>query len=202
MDELHPEILDKISSTGFRFHELTGTRDDLVPVLVARGVTQLYREDGRRDVNIGHDEPDLGSRINEEWERLARECGLFSLASDGRCEFLIGIDTAVDVPDEPEFESHRWVRVSLAEDWDIAGAGCESGLLGMGRNNPTFVMTSVSGDVVMIAGYWQIGIGIGFAPHPERIAKLRERAERITSYDHVEAAQRDWAERWLRSANV
>lgn len=200
--DLPQGILDKISATGFSFLEVVDTRDELTPVLVARYVTQLYPQDGRRDVIIDHEEPNLHSKINEEWERAATECGLFSVTGDGEREFLIGIDISVDVPDEPEFNSYRWVRVSLSEGWDIAGAGCESGLLGTGRNNPTFAMMSVSGEVVMIAGYWQIGIGFGIASHPEKILKLREHAKRIASYAHIESAQRNWAERWLLNLNT
>ncbi|MEV6687885.1 hypothetical protein AB0N28_21500 [Streptomyces sp. NPDC051130] len=197
MNGLHPDLVGKLAAAGFGFVEVVDTRDDLVPVLVARYVTQLYPEDGRQDINIDHDVPDLGAAISTEWERLAAECGLFSVTADGRREFLVGIDTAVDVPDETEFEAHRWVRVTMADAWDIAGAGCESGILGVGRNNPTFMMASLNGDVVMISGYWQIGIGIGYAPRPERIAELREQARRVASYTHMERAQRDWAERWL-----
>ncbi|AJT65036.3 hypothetical protein T261_3366 [Streptomyces lydicus] len=161
----------------------------------------MYPEDGRRDFVIGHEEPNLHSSINEEWESVARECGLFSVTPDGRREFLIGIDVSVDMSDESEFMSYRWVRVSLSDGWDIAGAGCESGLLGAGSNNPTFAMMSVSGDIVMIAGYWQIGIGFAVVSHPEKILKLQEHAGRIASYEHIESAQRNWAERWLLNLN-
>ncbi|UNO40245.1 hypothetical protein [Streptomyces sp. MST-110588] len=194
---LHPEILDAISAAGFNFIEVVGTRDDLTPVGVALYVTQLYEQDGRHDVMISHDEPDLHSRINTEWERVAHECGLFSVAGDGRPEFLIGIDTSMNPSDEAEFRSYRWARVSLCENWDIAGSGCESGLLGAGPNNPTFAMMSVQGDVVMVAGYWQIGIGFSIVSHPEQIVKLQEHAKRIASYEHIETAQRNWAERWV-----
>ncbi|MER8071992.1 hypothetical protein ABTZ59_27195 [Streptomyces sp. NPDC094034] len=200
--ELHPELLGKFSDAGFRVHEVIGTRDDLAPVLVARYVTQLHADEGRRDVIIDHAEQDLHSKINEEWERTARECGLFSMAGDGWPEFLVGVDVSVDMPDESEFKAYRWVRVSLSDGWDVAGAGCESGLLGSGRDNPTFVMMSVTGDVVMVAGYWQIGIGFSVASHPERILKLREHARRIASYEHIESAQRDWAERWVMNVNA
>ncbi|MEU0280354.1 hypothetical protein [Streptomyces sp. NPDC006195] len=199
--ELHQELLGKFSEAGFRVLEVVGTRDDLAPVLVARYVTQLHQDDGRRDVIIDHAESDLHSKINEEWEKVAWECGLFSMTRDGRPEFLIGVDVAVDMPDESEFKAYRWVRVSLSDGWDVAGVGCESGILGSGRNNPTFVMMSVSGDVVMVAGYWQIGIGFAVASHPERIPMLREHAKRIASYEHIETAQRHWAERWMRNVS-
>ncbi|MFE2942545.1 hypothetical protein ACFXKG_26360 [Streptomyces sp. NPDC059255] len=199
MSELHQELLEKLTDAGFGALGVVGTRDDLAPVLVARYVTQLHPDDGRQDVLIGHDEPNLRSRINEEWERAARKHGLFPKAGDGRPDFLIGLDVSVDMPDESEFKSYRWVHVRLSEGWDIAGAGCESGLLGAGADNPTFVMMSVGGDVVMVAGYWQIGIGFSVASRPEKIPKLREHAKRIASYAHIESEQRNWAERWLRN---
>ncbi|WP_329362428.1 hypothetical protein [Streptomyces sp. NBC_01483] len=194
------ELADKLSRAGFTFLEVVETRDDLVPYLVARYVTYLQPEDGRSDVIIEHDEPNLGARFNAEWERAAQECGLFSTASDGRREFLLGLDISADAPDAEDEEnppSYRWVRVLLRDEWDIAGVGCANGVLGSGENNPTFAATSLSGDVVMVAGYWQVGIGFTLASHPERIATLREHAKRIASYEHVEPAQRQWAERWL-----
>ncbi|MFE2870353.1 hypothetical protein [Embleya sp. NPDC059259] len=194
-------VLEKLAVTGFGFLEVLGPRDDLAPVLVARYVTQLGAPDGRWDVIIDHAEPDLGFKINAEWERTALSSGLFSMTDDGKPEFLLGVDVSVDTSDEPEFRSYRWARVSLSEPWDIAGTGCESGLLGAGPNNPTFAMMSVDGEVVMIAGYWQIGIGFAVASHPERIPKLREHAKRTAANAHVENAQRLWAERWLRNSS-
>lgn len=194
------ELVDKLSRAGFKFLEVVETRDDLVPYLVARYATYLQAEDGRWDVVIKHDEPNLGARFNAEWERAAQECGLFSTTSDGRREFLLGLDILTDVSneeDEEDSHSYRWVRVQLCDEWDVAGAGCASGLFGTGENNPSFAATSLNGDVVMVAGYWQVGIGFTVVSHPERIATLREHAKRIASYDHVEPAQRQWAERWL-----
>ncbi|MGW1532367.1 hypothetical protein [Streptomyces aureus] len=195
------ELEDKLSLAGFSFLEVVEPRDDLVPCLVARYVTYLQLDDGRWDVVVKHEEPDLGGRFNAEWERAARESGLFSTARDGRREFLLGLDIRADVANEEgEDEAppvYRWVRVQVRDAWDIAGAGCASGVFGAGANNPTFGAASLSGDVVMAASYWQAGIGFTGASHPERIATLREHAQRIASYDHVELAQRQWAERWF-----
>ncbi|MFB8133533.1 hypothetical protein [Streptomyces mirabilis] len=66
------------------------------------------------------------------------------------------------------------MRVELCDEWDVVGAGCASGLFGAGESNPTFAVTSLSSGVVMVAGYWQVGIGFAVASRPERIAKLRE----------------------------
>ncbi|MEU0435799.1 hypothetical protein ABZ153_29960 [Streptomyces sp. NPDC006290] len=200
------ELADKLSRAGFKFLEVVEPRDDLVPCLVARYVTYLQLEDGRWDVVIKHEEPNLGARFNEEWERAAQEHGLFSTPSDGRREFLLGLDILADVPnvedeegdvDEEVPPSYRWVRVQLCDAWDVAGVGCATGVFGSGENNPAFGAASLNGDVVMTASYWQVGIGFTGASHPERIATLREHAQRIASYDHVEPAQRQWAERWL-----
>ncbi|MFI0962779.1 hypothetical protein ACH4S8_15450 [Streptomyces sp. NPDC021080] len=200
------ESEDKLSRAGFKFLEVVETRDDLVPCLVARYVTYVQLEDGRWDVVIKHDEPDLGARFNAEWERAAQERGLFSTTSDGRREFLLGLDVSADAPnaeDEPGDEdeevppSYRWVRVQLCDAWDVAGVGCATGVFGAGENNPTFCAASSSGDVVMTASYWQVGIGFTGASRPDRITALREHAHRIASSDHVELVQRQWAERWL-----
>ncbi|MET8131353.1 hypothetical protein ABZV24_05165 [Streptomyces sp. NPDC005251] len=200
------ELEDKLSRAGFKFLEVVEPRDDLVPYLVARYVTYLQLEDGRWDVVIEHDEPNLGARFNAEWERAAQERGLFSTTSDGRREILLGLDISTDVPNAEDEEgdedeevppSYRWVRVQLCDAWDVAGVGCATGVFGAGENNPAFGAASLNGDVVMTASYWQVGIGFTGTSHPERITTLREHAQRIASSGHVEPAQRHWAERWL-----
>ncbi|MCY0931584.1 hypothetical protein OTB20_36450 [Streptomyces sp. H27-H1] len=72
---------------------------------------------------LAHGEEDPGTRFNQEWERLARGRGLFSAAADGRPEFLLGVDIAQDDSGDSELQSWRWVRVALADHWDIAGTG-------------------------------------------------------------------------------
>jgi hypothetical protein len=197
VEGLPSELVAKLLLAGFQAEEVVGTRAGLVPVLVARYVTQLGVEDGRRDFLVSHDEPDLRSKLNAEWEGVAVDCGLFSAGNRNQREFLIGLDVSAEALDELETTSYRWVRVGFSEDWDMAGVGCETGLFGAGPNNPTFVVTSLTGDVVMVAGYWQSGIGFAVARSPGKILKLQEHARRIASYAHIEAEQRYWARRWL-----
>lgn len=192
------EALERISAAGFVFRGAMEARDDLPPVNVASYMGHVGRESGRHGFVLGHDEPDLGRRFNEQWERLARDCGLFSAGVDGKPEFLIGVDVVQDDSDEGEAQSWRWVRVTLAEHWDVAGAGCENGILGAGRNNPAFIMMSLDGDVLVHGAYWQDGIGASTVSHPARLQELREHARRIAfDFDWLELETRQWAERWL-----
>ncbi|MFI8520318.1 hypothetical protein ACIGEZ_21190 [Streptomyces sp. NPDC085481] len=192
------EALEKLSAAGFVFHEVLETRDDLPPVNVASYMGHVGAESGRHGFLLAHDEKDLGSRFNGEWERLARDSGLFSTGADGQPEFLIGVDVVQDTSADGESQSWRWVRVALADHWDIAGAGCTNGILGAGANNPAFIMMSLDGDVLVHGGYWQDGIGANTVSHPARLRELREHAGRIASdFDWLELETRQWAERWL-----
>lgn len=214
MSEINSGLLQAFAASGFTFHEVLEPRGDLTPFLVARRLSRLTSQDGLQETLIEHETPDLTAAINRAWEELATAGGLFTTTSaDGRREFLIGLDMDFDPSaqgePEDEFEEesgdesvprYRWVRAALTDHWDIAGAGCESGLLGAGRGNPTFTMSSLTGDTMMIASYWQSGIGIELVKHPERIATLRESAEQIAADDSVESRQREWAELWLEQS--
>ncbi|MFI8910580.1 hypothetical protein ACIGW4_02985 [Streptomyces sp. NPDC053513] len=196
--EVAREAVEKLSAAGFAFRGVMETLDDLPPVNVVSYMSNLGPDSGRHGFLLAHDEQDLSSRFNEEWERLARESGLFSEGAEGRPEFLIGVDTVQDTSEDAELQSWRWVRVALADGWDIAGAGCENGILGAGANNPAFIMMSLDGEVLMGGAYWQDGIGATALTHPARLPELREHARRIAvDFDWLEPEQRQWAGRWL-----
>ncbi|GAA4681317.1 hypothetical protein GCM10023347_40160 [Streptomyces chumphonensis] len=191
------ELVKGLSAAGLDLVEVVGEVDDLLPALVARYVTQLFPEDGRQDVLLRHGTPHLTARLNEEWERTAVASGLFGDGRSGERTFLVGIEMKAGTADEEDIPAYRWARVTLSEGWDIAGAGCASGVLGTGRNNPTFAMASVRGDVLMVAGYWQVGVGFAVISQPEHVSRLRDHARRIAAFPHVEPATREWADRWL-----
>lgn len=196
--DIAQEALDKLSAAGFAFRGVVDTRAGLPPVNVASFVGQLGPESGRQGFLLAHGEEDLGTRFNQEWERLARDRGLFSAASDGRPEFLLGVDIAQDDSGDSELQSWRWVRVALADHWDIAGTGCENGILGAGANNPAFIMMSPDADVLVQGGYWQDGIGATAVSEPNRFQEMRDHARRIAfEFDWLEPEVRQWAERWL-----
>ncbi|MEV0374852.1 hypothetical protein AB0I10_34600 [Streptomyces sp. NPDC050636] len=88
-------------------------------------------------------------------------------------------------------------RVALAPAWDVAGVGSASGALGAGAGNPTFIMASLDGEVLMKSGYYQVGIDLSIVARPRSVARLREQARRLAFSEHLESAQRRWAERWL-----
>lgn len=192
------EALDKLSAAGFAFRGVLDTSGDLPPVNVASFVSNLGPESGRRGFLLAHGEEDLGTRFNREWERLARDRGLFSAGADGRPEFLLGVDIVQDDSGDSELQSWRWVRVALADHWDIAGAGCENRILGAGTNNPAFIMMSTDAEVLVDGGYWQDGIGANAVSEPSRFPELRDHARRIAfDFDWLEPQTRQWAARWL-----
>ncbi len=187
------KLVADLAAAGLLFREVLPIADQLVPVAVAGCMGYLGSEDGRSGVLIGHDEADLCTRINEEWERLAVERGLFS----GGGEFLVGLDLSGADPNEvdPVEIEQRWVRVELAPVWDVAGAGCERGVLGAGAGNPAFLMASLDGEVLMHGGYYQAGISLSTVARPGSIAALREQARRLVSSEYLESDQRRWTQR-------
>lgn len=189
------KLVADLAAAGLLFREVVPISDRLIPVAVAGCMGYLRPEDGRTGVLIGHDEPELCARINAEWERLAVERGLLS----GEGEFLVGLDLSGADPNEadPVELERRWVRVELAPVWDVAGAGCERGVLGVGAGNPAFVMASLDGEVLMHGGYYQAGISLTAVAHPRHIAALREQARRLVSSEYLASDQRRWTERWL-----
>ncbi|MFF3375431.1 hypothetical protein ACFYXF_21100 [Streptomyces sp. NPDC002680] len=192
------EALDKLSAAGLVFREVMGTRGELPPVNVASYMGNLDSESGRHGFVLAHDEKDLGRRFDQEWERLARDSGLFSPGPDGRPEFLLGVDIAQDHSEDGEEQVWRWVRVALGDGWDIAGAGCENGILGAGADNPAFVMMSLDADVVVKGAYYQDGIGASALRHPGRVPELHAHARRIAfEFDWLEDEVREWAGRWV-----
>ncbi|MFI5862380.1 hypothetical protein [Streptomyces sp. NPDC051546] len=196
--DIAQEALDKLSAAGFAFRGVVDTSGELPPVNVASFVSNLGAESGRRGFLLAHGEADLGTRFNQEWERLARDRGLFSEGADGRPEFLLGIDIVQGDSDDSELQSWRWVRVALADHWDIAGTGCENGILGAGANNPAFIMMSTDAELLVDGGYWQDGIGANAVSEPSRFRELRDHARRIAfDFDWLEPETRQWSERWL-----
>ncbi|WP_128978072.1 hypothetical protein [Streptomyces roseicoloratus] len=192
------EALEKLIAAGLVFHGVLETRDDLPPVNVASYMGHVGPDSGRHGFVLAHEEKDLGSRFNVEWERLARDSGLFSPGAGGRPEFLLGVDVAQDTSVDGESQSWRWARVTLSDHWDIAGVGCENGILGAGANNPAFIMMSLDGDILVHGASWQDGIGASAVSHPARFEELRDHAGRIAfAFDWLEPETREWAERWL-----
>ncbi|MDW4911317.1 hypothetical protein RB628_40020 [Streptomyces sp. ADMS] len=76
------EALDKLSAAGLVFRGVMETRDELPPVNIASFMGNLGTESGRHQFVLTHDEKDLGSRFDQEWELLARDSGLFSAGVD------------------------------------------------------------------------------------------------------------------------
>ncbi|MGW1764663.1 hypothetical protein ACWCQL_11400 [Streptomyces sp. NPDC002073] len=159
-----------------------------LPVKAAWLAVSCRREDGRRDLLVERSDAELLAKANAAWFQLASESGLLGAAR----EFLVGIDFGVP----GETAVLRWVRVQLEDDWDVMGAGVESGLLGFGEC-PEFVMMSLDETVIMRATTWDRRIGVLTIPHPDRVQMIRTYVERVAVNPRTESSERVLAENWL-----
>lgn len=114
------DVAAALAPAGLLFIERERGEVEL-PLKPNRSAASSRPEDGRFDARpdevVDVDDPDLVTKVNAGWLRMATEFGLF----DEQREFLISINCSDDV-DDPE---QAWVRVRLLADWDIAGSGVE-----------------------------------------------------------------------------
>ncbi|GII77229.1 hypothetical protein Sru01_22110 [Sphaerisporangium rufum] len=148
-------------------------------------VTSCGPEEGRRDRIVKLPDPDRVVKFNADWYEIATEFGLF--AADR--SFLVALSPAIDpVFDQAREEAHDWEDpvwwqsmwglVELADDWDLAGQGAASGILGSGYGHPGFSMSAVDGSVFIVGTVWQDSIGTVVLPKPYRSPTLRGLAHR------------------------
>ncbi|MEV3987925.1 hypothetical protein AB0J57_03365 [Streptomyces sp. NPDC049837] len=186
---IETQLAELLAQAGLRFCGVDRTLGTL-PVKAAWLSVSCRREDGRRDLVVPRDDAQLLAKANSAWSQLATESGL--LGGEER-EFLLGVDFA-----EPESSPIlRWVRVQLMEDWDVMGAGVESGLLGSGAFCPEFVMMALDETVVLRGTTWEQRIGVLTVPHPHRVEMIRTYVERLAANPRTEPAERTIAENWL-----
>lgn len=189
---------------GMRF---LGTRRGTgIPTRIARVTTCAGPEDGRRDRIVDLNDVDLIARFNAEWCALATEHGLFSAER----QFLVALTPAIDPAfaqereetddwEDPAWWEYVWGLVELQEDWDIAGAGAESGVLGSAYGQPAFVMSAIDGSVFVVGTRWEDGIGVVALPQPYRSSTLRELARRnLEAGGRTEEEEQDM-QAWLVS---
>lgn len=126
------------------------------------------RFDSRPEEMVDIDDPDMPAKVNAGWWRMAVEYGLF----DTRREFLLDVDYRQ--PDEYEVQS-AWVRVRLADDWDLAGSGSIALRSAMGglfttRFVPEFSMLSLDHQALLNTTVWGNGTISTIVIRPDRLA--------------------------------
>ncbi|GAA3417959.1 hypothetical protein [Streptosporangium vulgare] len=189
-----------MSSFGMKFLGLRhGTG---IPTFVAGRVTSCGQEEGRRDRIVKLDDPNLISKFNSDWHEMATEFGLFSV--DRR--FLVSLSPAIDpVFDQAREETDDWEApswwesvwglVELLNDWDLAGAGAASRVLGAGYGHPSFAMSAMDGSVFVVGTVWQDSIGTAALPTPYCSPTLRDSARK--SLGSRTAAENEDLKAWL-----
>ncbi|GAA1406938.1 hypothetical protein AB0B66_15235 [Catellatospora sp. NPDC049111] len=160
-----------------------------IPAEAAVMVTGCRAEDGRVDETVDFDDPDLVAKMNAAWYAMATRHSLFGPDR----EFLLAVGPGDDRP----MPLPHWARVRLEPEWDIAGAGVETGALGVTNRYPRFVMHSLDGEVVIAATAWQDCAGLVMVPHPHRVAVLRRYVEGVLALGHRSPKAADDARAWL-----
>lgn len=170
---------------GFGMRFLCLRRGTGIPARMAGMVTSCGPEEGRRDRVVKLDDPHCIEKFNADWYEMSTEFGLFS--ADRR--FLVSLSPAIDPVfdrareeaddwEDPAWWERVWGLVELSSDWDLAGAGAASGVLGAGYCTPGFAMSAVDGSVFVVGTVWQDSIGTAVLPEPYRSPTLQELARR------------------------
>lgn len=128
------------------------------------------RFDATRDEIIDLDDPDLPAKLDAGWWRMATEYGLLN----EQREFLLSVnyqDYLTEQDQEPEL---AWVRVRLAEDWDLGGGGASQlrsffAELFTERYVPEFIMVSLDGRMVLDTTVWGNGTISTLVVRPDRL---------------------------------
>ncbi|MEV4005942.1 hypothetical protein [Actinomadura sp. NPDC049753] len=112
------DIAAALAPAGLRF--LGREAGDVpLPTRPGRSAASSRTEDGRIDAEpdevVGVDDPELATKLNAAWLRLAQQHGLFN----ERREFLLAIDCSTGDELQP---APAWVRVQLKGEWTSRGA--------------------------------------------------------------------------------
>ncbi|MFF5110015.1 hypothetical protein [Streptosporangium sp. NPDC000509] len=156
-----------------------------IPTFIAGMVTSCGPQEGRCDQVINLDDPDRVAKFNADWYAMATDFGLFS--ADRR--FLVALSPAIDPVfdqareetdnwEDPAWWESVWGLVELLDDWDLAGAGAASHVLGSGYGYPEFAMSAIDGSVFVAGTVWQDSIGITVLPAPYCSPTLQDSARK------------------------
>ncbi|GII67028.1 hypothetical protein Skr01_71130 [Sphaerisporangium krabiense] len=185
---LNEELVARLMA-GFGMRFVCLTRRTGIPAFIAGMATSCSPEEGRRDRVVGLDDPQRVGKFNADWYELSTEYGLFS--ADRR--FLVSLTPAIDPAfnsareeaddwEDPAWWEHSWGLVELSDEWDLAGAGAASGVLGSEYGHPGFAMSAIDGSVLIAGTVWQDSIGSAVLPKPYRSPTLRELARRNVGF--------------------
>ncbi|MEU6711943.1 hypothetical protein ABZ897_10760 [Nonomuraea sp. NPDC046802] len=185
-----------MSGFGMKFLGLmrgTGIPTRVAMVATSASEVELWHV---RAVELG--DPDRVAQFNADWYALATEFGLFSAER----QFLVMLTPAIDPVfdqarestddwEDPAWWEHVWGLVELEGDWDLAGAGAASGVLGSGYACPAFVMSATDGSVFVVGAVWRDSIGVAVLPAPHCSAGLQEVARRDLGSRRTEGERED-----------
>ncbi|MEV0133038.1 hypothetical protein AB0H83_31815 [Dactylosporangium sp. NPDC050688] len=125
------------------------------------------RFDSDPDEFVDVDAPDMPAKVNAGWWRMANEFELF----DEQREFLLGVDYRDPDAIDPEY---AWVRVRLAETWDLAASGSTALRSFLGshftrRFVPEFTMLSLDQRMILNTTVWGDATVSTIVIRPDRI---------------------------------
>ncbi|WP_240670259.1 hypothetical protein [Actinoplanes solisilvae] len=165
------DVAADLARAGLEFIERMTTEVSYPLPASGQGPASCTSEHGRFDSEpheIVHvDDPDMPAKVNAAWWRLALEFGLL----DERQEFLLTVDYAGLDADESE---GCWVRVRLADAWDLAGSGSASlrshfAAVFTERFVPEFTMLSTDQKMVLNTTVWGDATVSTIVVRPDRI---------------------------------
>lgn len=170
MSQTDAAVAADLTLAGLEFIERI-TSEVHPPLPPSLGTASCRSEHGRFDSEpheIAHvDDPDMPAKINASWWRMANEFGLL----DDRREFLLSVDYGD--PDTIDAE-HAWVRVRLAEQWDLAAGGSTAlrshfGAVFTKSFVPEFTMMSLDQKMILNTTVWGNATVSTIVIRPDRI---------------------------------
>jgi hypothetical protein len=150
------EISTDLALAGIEFLERITTEVSYPLPASGAGPASCRPEDGRFDSTpdevVHVDAPDMSTKVNAGWWRMAQAFGLF----DEKREFLLTVDYSGPASVESEY---CWVRARLAYEWDLAGSGSRtlrSHFAGVmtERFVPEFTMLSLDQKMMLNTTVW------------------------------------------------
>lgn len=178
-----------LSSGGLAFRRMADPSMSLIPPTLATFASATPAGVGRVAAIVSRDAAELAAKANADWHRICLTGGLFEEAEP---RFFVAINCAAgDMP-----TAWRWAEVTLADTWDIMGAGA-AGVLGNGYCHPGFVMLSLDGEVIARGDTWEREIGTVLVREPYSRIPFRQQGEWMITRPRTGDWERAAIERWL-----
>jgi hypothetical protein len=133
-----------------------------LPPAAARLITSCSSADGRSDIEIRRDDPQIVEKLNGAWWEVASRNQLL----DRNSQLLLSVDVYADDP----VPMSRWARVQLLPTWDLAGVGALRSPLGVGiAGLPDFTMMAMDERVVVAASVYEDFVSVMAVPDMQRL---------------------------------